>query len=161
MQKAMHGQMTEMVLERLVFGVGFAARGLIGDGDVAQHARRIVAVGRAFGLQRWKREHVGRLVDAAPVLVERADARVVGQHDREFGVRSVGVHHGGGSFDGAVNRGFRIGFLVPAFGCDKDFGRGDIGGRHGLVLRVVIVRSGVIDGAGQALPRPGCLASPS
>jgi hypothetical protein len=48
MQEAVHGQVAEMMLERLVFTVGFVARGLIGNRDVAEHARRIVVVTHAF-----------------------------------------------------------------------------------------------------------------
>src|SRR3954468_11619693 len=70
MQKAMHGQMAEMVVERFLFVVGLAAGGLIGDRNVAEHARGIVCRSRAGGLQRRKRQHVGRLVLTAPVLVQ-------------------------------------------------------------------------------------------
>ena len=38
-------------------------------------------------LLRRKRQHVGRLVLAAPVAVERADRRIIGQHDRKLADR--------------------------------------------------------------------------
>ena len=85
MQETVDRQMAEMMVERLLFVVGFLARGLIGDGDVAEHARRIVGAAAAGRLQRRKRQHVGRLVDAAPVAVQGANAGIVGQHHREFG----------------------------------------------------------------------------
>src|SRR5437588_9289964 len=69
MQETVDRQMAEVMVERLLFFVGLLARGLIGNGDIAEHARRIGwRAGRC--LQRWKRQHVGRLVDAAPVAVE-------------------------------------------------------------------------------------------
>src|SRR4030081_2477488 len=42
MQETMDRQMAEMMIERLLFVIGLPARGFIGDGDVAEHARRIV-----------------------------------------------------------------------------------------------------------------------
>ena len=89
MQKAVDRQMAEMMIERLLFVVGLAAHCLVGDGDVAEHPRRIVGTACAGRLQGWKRQHIGRLVDAAPVAVQRANAGVVGQHHREFGVGPV------------------------------------------------------------------------
>src|ERR1700761_1573723 len=64
MQIAVHREMAEMMVERLLFVVGFATRGLVGDGDVAEHAWRIVGTFRSARRQRGKRQHVGRLVDA-------------------------------------------------------------------------------------------------
>ena len=49
MQEAMDRQMAEMMIERLLFVVGLPARGLIGDGDVAEHARRIVGAAGPVG----------------------------------------------------------------------------------------------------------------
>src|SRR5579859_2432545 len=45
-QETMHRKMAQMMVERLLFLVGLAPHGLIGDGDVAQHARRIAGLGR-------------------------------------------------------------------------------------------------------------------
>src|ERR1700716_1673071 len=42
MQETMHRQMAEMMIERLLFVIGLPARRLIGNRDVAEHARRIV-----------------------------------------------------------------------------------------------------------------------
>src|SRR5580704_4390964 len=72
MQKAVDRKVAQMMLERLSFRIGLAPRRLVGDRDVAEHARRIARLARAFGLQRRKRQHVGRLVDAAPIAVQRA-----------------------------------------------------------------------------------------
>jgi len=35
MQESVNGEMGEMVVERLAFGLGFAGRGPVGDDDVA------------------------------------------------------------------------------------------------------------------------------
>src|SRR5579863_3816212 len=45
MQKAVNREMAEMMMERLFLFVGFLARRLVGDGNIAEHARRIA--GRA------------------------------------------------------------------------------------------------------------------
>src|SRR6202165_5518817 len=42
MQETMHRQMAEMMIERLLFVIGLLSRRFIGDGAVAEHARRIV-----------------------------------------------------------------------------------------------------------------------
>src|SRR3954464_481903 len=70
MQKAMDGEMAEMVVDRPLFLVGLAARRLIGDRNVAEDGAPMVCRSRAGGLQRRKRQHVGRLVLTAPVLVQ-------------------------------------------------------------------------------------------
>src|ERR1700687_3479792 len=66
MKEAMDREMAEVVVERLLLFVGLTAGRFIGDGDVAEHARCVVGFVPAGGLQRRKRQHVGRLVDAAP-----------------------------------------------------------------------------------------------
>src|SRR3954463_15462897 len=78
MQETVDRKMTEMMVERLLFVIGLFARRLVGDGDIAEHARRVVRCTRGR-LQRRERQHIGRLVDAAPVAVQRANAGVVGQ----------------------------------------------------------------------------------
>src|SRR3954454_10688766 len=47
MQEAVHGEMAEMMVERLLLVVRLASRRLIGDRDIAEHARRIVGGWRA------------------------------------------------------------------------------------------------------------------
>ena len=91
MQETVDREMAEMMIERLLLVIGLPARGFIGDGDVAEHARRIVGPARAGRLQGRKRQHVGRLVDAAPVAVEGANAGVVGQHHRKFGFADIRI----------------------------------------------------------------------
>ena len=130
MQEPVDRQMAEVMIERLLFVVGLFARGLIGDGDVAEHARRVVGRGRAGRLQRRKRQHVGRLVDAAPVAVERADAGIVGQHDRELGLADIGIGDFGRGIDGAMDHRLGVRLGLPAIGDDENFGEGK-GGRHG------------------------------
>src|SRR3984893_5655109 len=73
MQEAMHREMAEMMIERLLLVIGFLARRFIGDGDVAEHARRVVGAARTARLQSRKRQHIGRLVDGAPVAVQGED----------------------------------------------------------------------------------------
>src|SRR5206468_8221051 len=78
MQEPVDRQMAEVMIERLFFVIGLFPRGLKVDGDIAEHPRRVGR--RARGrLQRRKRQHVGRLVDAAPVIVQRTNAGIVGQ----------------------------------------------------------------------------------
>src|SRR3984893_13748963 len=78
MQEAMDREVAEMMIERLLLVIGFLSRRFIGDGDVAEHARRVVGPARAGRLQGRKRQHIGRLVDAAPVAVQGADSGVIG-----------------------------------------------------------------------------------
>ena len=80
MQITMHGEMREMMRERLFVALGFARRRLERDHDIAE-MRRLGAAGRRL---RGKREHIGRLVEAAPSFIERADRRIVGENDRDL-----------------------------------------------------------------------------
>ncbi len=130
MQEAMHRQMAEMMIERLLLVIGLLARGLIGDGDVAEHPRRVVGTDRAGRRQGRKRQHVGRLVDAAPVAVERANAGIVGQHDREFGFAGAAIDHLGRRGDGALDHGLGVGLGLPAIGDDENLGYGNGKARH-------------------------------
>src|SRR6202158_2594040 len=91
MQETMDREMAEMMIERLLLGIGLPARGFIGDRNVAEHPRRIVGPACAGRRQGRKRQHVGRLVDAAPVAVERANSGVVGQHHRELGFADIRI----------------------------------------------------------------------
>ncbi len=113
-----------MMIERLLLVIGFLARRLEGDRDVAEHARRIVRAAAAVRLQRWKRQHVGRLVDAAPVAVERANAGVVGQHHCQFGFADIGFRNLGGGRDGALDDRFGVGLALPAVGDHENLGYG-------------------------------------
>ena len=129
MQEAVDRKMAEMMVERLLFVVGFFARRLIGDGDIAEHARRVVGRARSGRLQRRKRQHVGRLVDAAPVAVQRLNPGIVGQHDREFGFADIGIGDFGRRIDGAMDHRLGVGLGLPAIGDDENFGDGK-GGRQ-------------------------------
>src|SRR5437868_13662320 len=121
-QETMYRKMAEMMLERLLFVIGFLAHRLIGDRDVAEHARCIAGSARAGGLQRRERQHIGRLVDAAPGQVERANAGVVGQHDRQFGLADVLIDGLGGGRDGALDHGLGVRFISPASGDNENLG---------------------------------------
>src|SRR5579859_2829937 len=63
MQEAMHRKVAQMMIKRLLLFVRLPPHGLIGDRDVAQHARRIARLLRTRRLQRRKGKHIGRLVD--------------------------------------------------------------------------------------------------
>ncbi|MGY4354916.1 hypothetical protein ACVW0J_001409 [Bradyrhizobium sp. i1.7.7] len=122
----MHGEMAQMMIERLLFLVRLAPHGLVGDRDVAEHARRIAFLPLALRLERGKRQHVGRLVDAAPVAVERTDTGIIGQHHGHFGVGNVLVDTLGGGRHRTLDHRFGIGFALPAIGNDEDLGHGKV-----------------------------------
>ena len=89
MQKAMHREMGEMMQERLAFVARIRAP--------ASHRRSTMSPSNAAGpvaRRGRKRQHIGRLVVAAPVAVERADRRVVGEQDADLAVRA-GARRGG------------------------------------------------------------------
>src|ERR1700694_644639 len=54
-QEAMNRQMAEMMIERLLLVIRLLSCRFVGDGDVAEHARRIVGTAWAGRLQRRKR----------------------------------------------------------------------------------------------------------
>src|SRR5260370_22199762 len=130
MQEAMHRQMAEMMIERLLLVIGLFSRRFVGDGDIAQHAWRIVGADRAGRRQGRERQHVGRLVDAAPVAVQRANSGVVGQHDSKFGFAYICIDHLGRDRDGTLDDRFGVGFGLPALGNDENLGDGKGKGRH-------------------------------
>src|SRR5882724_1135780 len=57
-QEAVDREMAEMMIERLLFVIGLLARRLIGNRNVAQHARRTVGAASAGRRQGRKRQHV-------------------------------------------------------------------------------------------------------
>src|ERR1700688_2358838 len=63
MQKTMNREVAEMMVERLLLVIRLRPRRLIGDGDVAEHARRVVGAPSAGRRQGRKRQYVGRLTD--------------------------------------------------------------------------------------------------
>jgi branched-chain amino acid transport system ATP-binding protein len=77
MQEAVHRQMAQMMLERLLLVIGFPARRLIGDRDVAEHARRIVGLAglradqpaRSLGTPGRKRLGIARALATQPRLL--------------------------------------------------------------------------------------------
>src|ERR1700712_4960190 len=102
-QEAVNRKGAEMMIERLLLVVGLPSRRVVGDRNVAEHPRRIVGTHRAGRLQGRKRQHVGRLVDAAPIAVQRANSGVIGQHHRKLGVAGIGTGDLCRSRDGALN----------------------------------------------------------
>src|SRR5258707_565975 len=55
MQEAMHRQVAEMMIERLLLVIGLFSRRFIGDGDVAEHPRGIVGSDRAAGRRQGRK----------------------------------------------------------------------------------------------------------
>src|SRR3954452_16354244 len=108
MQETMDHQMAEMMIEPFLLIISFPARGFIGNGDVAEHAGRVLRAALAGRLQRRKRQHVGRLVDAAPVLVQCANSAVVGQHHGQLGLAGIRIDHLGRDRDRLLNHGFDV-----------------------------------------------------
>ncbi len=78
MQETVHRKMGDMMSKRLAFGSGLPRDGLVGKDDVAE-MRRLVR-----GLLARERQHVGGGVDAAPMPVELADRRIIGQDDSKL-----------------------------------------------------------------------------
>src|SRR5215471_1985213 len=124
MQKAVHREMAQVVSERLVRLAGFPAYGLIGDRDVAEHPRGIVRSSRGGCLRDRKRQHIGRLVDAAKVLVERADAGIVSQQDCQFGPSGIDPDRRGRCGERPLDNGLGIRLVQPAVGGGDDLGDG-------------------------------------
>ena len=94
-----------------------------------RRARRCAAHARRHR-QRRKRQHVGRLVDAAPIAVEGANAGVVGQHDRDFGFAGIRIGDLGGDSDGALDDGLGVRLALPAVGDNENLGYGKGKSRH-------------------------------
>src|SRR6516165_12690555 len=108
MQETVDRKMAQVMRKWLGFLIGFPVHGLIGDRDVAKHARCIMRLARPRRPRCCKRQHIGWLVDAAEFPVEVADPRIVGQHDRKFGPCDVGVHRLGGCCDRAPDDGLGL-----------------------------------------------------
>ena len=90
-QRAVHQQVRDVVLELLALLLGLALGRFQGEHDVAQNLRSAAGgVGvRVLGRQLWPRErqHVGRLVDAAVLLIQELQLAVVAEHDGHFAAR--------------------------------------------------------------------------
>ena len=82
MQESMHGKMGDMMGERLALVAGLARDGLVGEHDVAESWPLLAA-----GVLGRKRQHVRGRIDAAPIPVEQADRRIIGQNDSKLGRR--------------------------------------------------------------------------
>ena len=82
MQKSMGDEMAIVVGERHAELLGLARERLEGERDVAERRRR---PRRRSRVGRRKGEHVGRLVDAAPARVERAQRGIVGEAEAHVG----------------------------------------------------------------------------
>ena len=82
-EKTMHREMGEMMKKNPVLVGAFALERLVGNDDIAEQ----FSGDGAGRMRRRKRQHVGRLVDAAPLAIERTNRLIVGQHDTHFAVR--------------------------------------------------------------------------
>lgn len=74
-KKPVNRKMGEMMGEWLVLGVGFPRDRLLGENDVADEWPV------ATWIPAWERQHIGGCIDAAPLPVEEADRRIIGQED--------------------------------------------------------------------------------
>ena len=79
-KEPVHGKMGKVMKKLHALFVAFALQRLKGDDNVTQHFFAAAGLGR-------KRQHVGRLVDAAPSAVKRSHVRIAGQHDTHFAIR--------------------------------------------------------------------------
>jgi hypothetical protein len=89
MQKAVHNQMGEVVIERFALAVSLAPDGFVGEHDVAQMiANEVTAeqfIPPVTAISGRKRQYIGRRIDPAPMAVEPAHRSIVGQNDGELG----------------------------------------------------------------------------
>src|SRR5262249_39117695 len=83
MQKPVHRQMGEVMKEVTILISAFPFESLEGDHDIAEYPWALAGVRTRSG----KGQNIGRLVDATPVPVERADSRIVGEHNTDFTAR--------------------------------------------------------------------------
>lgn len=110
----MRHEVDEMVFEALAQLLRFALQRFPRQGDVAQYADN-----RGERLDLRERQHIGGLVDAPPLTVERPLLGVVGENDRELGnARDLGL--------GPLERrqrgppGKRLDAVGPALGFDRN-----------------------------------------
>src|SRR5262245_27316994 len=80
MEKTMDREMSKVMKENPVLILAFPFERLVGDDNVTEQSRSAACV----LLRRWKRQHVGWLVDPAPVAIEPGDGRIVGKHNTHF-----------------------------------------------------------------------------
>ena len=79
----MHREVSEVMKKVVGLISAFPFERLESDHNIAKQLCAVAGVGTRGG----KRQNVGRLVDAAPVPVERADGRIVGKHNTDFAAR--------------------------------------------------------------------------
>ena len=129
MQETMDRQMAEMMIERLLFVIGLLARRLIGDGDVAEHARRIVGAAGPVGCSAGNDSTlVGLSMPRQLLFSVRMPASSVSMTASSASPTSASTHLGRGG-DGAMDHGFGVGLGLPALGDDENLGHGkDKGG---------------------------------
>src|SRR4026209_1094564 len=82
-EKPMHREVGEVMKKVAVLIGAFPFERLESDHDIPKQPYAFAGAGARGG----KRQNVGRLVDAAPVPVERADRRIVGEHNTDFTAR--------------------------------------------------------------------------
>ena len=77
----MHREMGQMMEKDPILIGAFPGERFISDHDIAEKGRG------AAGFCSRKRQHIGRLVDAAPIAIELSDRLIVGQNDAHFAAR--------------------------------------------------------------------------
>ena len=83
-QKAVHRQMGEVMIERFALAMGLAPDGLVGEHDIAQVTARLV-VQVIVGIFGRKGQYIGRRINPAPIPVEPSHRSIVGQNNGKLG----------------------------------------------------------------------------
>ncbi len=114
MQEAVNHEMRKMLDESNLLLAGFVLERLKREADVADEPDH-----RAERGELGEAQDVGRLVDAAPVAVERLLVRIVGQKNRDFGDPDLpGLCVLQGLGDGGFGDGVEP--IGPVAGLDRD-----------------------------------------
>jgi hypothetical protein len=79
-EKPMHREVSEVMKKVAVLISALPFERLESDHYIAEQPRALADVGTRGG----KRQNVGRLIDTAPIPVERADRRIVSEHNTDF-----------------------------------------------------------------------------
>lgn len=125
MQESVDYKVGEVMFESLAQISGFPLESLPREADIPHETGE-----RGEGLKLGKAQHVGRLVDLAPVAVEDALMGIVGEQDRDLGgARELGARQG----ESLADRGFGDGIepFRPVAGLDIE---GDLERRDGAQL---------------------------
>ncbi len=119
MQETVDDEVSKMIGKSLVQICGFANQRLVGERNIADKTGN-----RREGLELGEAQHVGRLVDLAPVAVEDALVGVVGEENGDLGgTGELGPGLLQGLADGAFGNWGEARRPVAGFDLDGDFER--------------------------------------